>query len=101
MTEVNSVSITKEFEPWIQNKIHSEYFVTLLSVLLYQYPALIHSHVTGTIYSNQFTESLNNPLMKRQDAKLRMVKIQDSSVIIIKVLKAERPRNFISIYGMV
>jgi hypothetical protein len=66
MAELNTVSITKEFEPQIYDKFHSEYFGTLLSVLLYLYPALIHSCVTGTIYySNQFTDSLNKPLIKR------------------------------------
>ena len=29
-----------------------------------------------------------------------MVKSQDNSVIIVTLMRAERPRNFISVYGM-
>jgi hypothetical protein len=58
MAEIKLVSITNEYELRIQDKFHSKYFGTLLSVLLYQYPALIHSCVTSTMYPNQFTESL-------------------------------------------
>jgi hypothetical protein len=83
------------------SQFYSEYFGTLLSVLLYYYPAFIHSCVTRAItYSNQFKESLSNPLIKRQDTELRMVKIQYNSFIIVTVLRAGLPRNFISIYGM-
>jgi len=64
LAEVNSVTITKESEPQFQDKFHSEYFGTLLSVSLYQYPALIQSYVADTTDSKQLTEPLLQPTYK-------------------------------------